>query len=91
MSVTFEISAPLQRFTDGQSRVVVEGPDVQTVLDSLWQQFPELKQRVLTPNGDLFPYLLLFQNGEKLPRKNLTSIPLADGDRLELVGLAEGG
>lgn len=91
MSVTFEIPAPLWRFTNGQSTVVVEGEDVQTMLNNVWQQFPELKTRVLTSDGKLFPYLLLFQNGEKLPREEFASIPLTDGDRLELVGLAEGG
>jgi hypothetical protein len=91
MSVTFEIPAPLLRFTGGQSRVVIEGGDVQAVLDGVWRQFPELQQRMLTPSGELFPYLLLFHNGEKLSREGFASMPLADGDRLELIGLAEGG
>jgi sulfur carrier protein ThiS len=50
-----------------------------------------LKSRVLNRAGNFHPYLLLFLNDQKLPRSGFETLPLSEGDRLEIVALAEGG
>ena len=91
MSVTVELPSALERYSDGQTLVQIEAADAQAVLDRLWERFPDLRMRVLDRDGLIYPYLLLFRNGDKLPRTGLDAIPVTDGDRLELVALAEGG
>jgi molybdopterin molybdotransferase len=46
---------------------------------------------VLDPSRRLHPYLLLFLDGEQVPRASLRSTRVRAGQRLELVGAAEGG
>jgi len=91
MSVIFEVPVALVRYSNSQISLELEGENVQETLDNLWLRFPELRKRVLDDTGELFPYLLLFRNGRKLPRNDFSSIAVVNGDKLELIALAEGG
>lgn len=91
MPVTVELPAALTRYSNDQSALTIDAATVQDALDELWKTFPELRPRVADENGELYPYLLLIHNQQHLPRKHLDNVPLADGDRLEIVALAEGG
>ncbi len=89
--IQLEIPAALKRLTDEQEAVSVEADTVGQALGELWKRFPKLQSRVLASNGEVFPYLLLFHNGQKLSRADFATHPLNDGDTLEIVALAEGG
>ena len=91
MPVLVEIPHAISRYSEEETAVAIEGSTVGEVLDGLWERFPNLKSRVLDRSGGFHPYLLLFQNGQKLPRSGFQNLPLAEGDRLEIVALAEGG
>ncbi len=91
MAITVEIPHAISRYSEEETQVDLEGQTVGEVLGSLWEKYPPLKTRVLDREGRLYAYLLLFQNDQKLPRENLMNFPLQDGDRLEIVALAEGG
>ena len=91
MGVVLELPAVLSRYSDGKTAVSVDSGSVASVLEELWLMYPQLQRRVMNKNSELFPYLLLFHNGQKLARKNLTETSVADGDTLEIVALAEGG
>ncbi|MBW3539156.1 MAG: MoaD/ThiS family protein [Planctomycetes bacterium] len=89
--VILEIPHALSRLSDDVTDVPLEGSTVGEVLDALWERFPKLKSRVLDRNGHVHPYLLLMHNDEMLPRADVAAVPLSNGDRLEIVALAEGG
>ncbi len=91
MAITVEIPHAISRYSEEETQVFLEGQTVGEVLGRLWEKYPALKTRVLDREGRLYAYLLLFQNDQKLPRENLMNHPLQDGDRLEIVALAEGG
>lgn len=91
MAIVVEIPHAISRYSDEETQVLLEGSTVGEVLTALWDRFPNLKTRVLNREGNLHAYLLLFQNDEKLPRANVGDRPLNEGDRLEIVALAEGG
>lgn len=91
MAVTVEIPHAISRYSDDETEVEVEASTVGEALGSLWERFPKLKTRVLDREGNLHAYLLLFLNDEKLPRAGIENRPVQEGDRLEIVALAEGG
>ncbi len=91
MAVLVEIPHAISRYSDEETAVRIEGATVGEVLEALWRRFPKLKTRVLDREGRFYPYLLLFQNDEKLPRSGFEHLPVRESDRLEIVALAEGG
>ena len=91
MTILVEIPHAISRYSDDQNEIRLEGSTVGEVLDALWNRFPKLQSRVLDRAGNFHPYLLLFQNDQKLPRSSFTNHPVSEGDRLEIVALAEGG
>jgi molybdopterin converting factor small subunit len=91
MIVTVELPSALARYADGQKSVVVAGDNVRAVFDVLWQQHPQLRGRVLDKQDQLYPYLILFKNNERLGPRELREITLQDGDKLEIMTLAGGG
>ena len=90
-AVLVEIPHAISRYSDDQTAVRIEGSTVGEVLESLWERFPNLRSRVLDREGNFHPYLLLFLNDQKLPRSGFELQALSEGDRLEIVALAEGG
>lgn len=90
-AILVEIPHAISRYSEDRNEVHLEGSTVGEVLDALWQRFPNLRSRVLDRAGNFHPYLLLFQNDRKLPRTSFTDLPVCEGDRLEIVALAEGG
>lgn len=93
MPVTVTVRLPefLRRYGGGESDVAARGATVGDALADLFRTRPDLRVRVVDAQGAVFPYLLVFRNGDEVPRAALTSAALADGDRLEIVAGAEGG
>lgn len=57
-------------------------------LARLVEQYPALKPELFEPEGGLdWSYLVLI-NGVAVPRERCLQIPLGDGDRLSLLGVA---
>ncbi len=91
MPVTIELPEDLIRYANGQSLIAVSGQTVGEVLAALFALHPDLQPRLIDRRGELFPYLPLFLNGQKLSSRNDSTIAVADGDRLEVIVLASGG
>lgn len=86
-----EIPHALFRFTEERNEVAVSGETLGEALDDLWRQFPKLRSRVLGENGEIYPYLLLFHNNEKVERANFDQTTITPDDKIEIVAMAEGG
>ncbi len=91
MNVTVELPSALARYARGQRSVVATGENVRVLFDALWQQHPQLRGRVLDKRDQLYPYLVLLKNNERLGPQDLRTITLQDGDKLEIMTLAGGG
>lgn len=89
--ITFEVPSVLRRYTADQAALEVDARDAAEALERVLAHWPDLRSRVLDPHGRVFPYLLLFRNGDEVPRGGLAAVVLADGDVVEMVGAAEGG
>jgi sulfur-carrier protein len=91
VTVTVHLPEFLRRYGGGAADVAAHGATVGDVLADLFRTRPDLRVRVVDAQGAVFPYLLVFRNGDEVPRAALMSSALADGDRIEIVAGAEGG
>jgi len=91
MSVQLTIPSSLTRYADGHSKFNLSGLSVAEVLDLLIEQHPDLKIRLRDERGNLYSYLPMFRNEEKLPLSGLDKVSVQDGDSLEIITLASGG
>ena len=91
MGVELQIPSAICRFCDGQTSFEFEGSDLAVLLEQLWARYPKLRSRLLDRNDKLFPYFLLMHNDRQLAGRNLNDVHVADGDRVTIIALAEGG
>ena len=89
--VTVHLPEFLRRYGGGEADLAAQGATVGDVLADLFRTRPDLRVRVVDAKGALFPFLVLVRNGAELARGDALRATLEDGDRLEIVGGAEGG
>lgn len=76
----------------GEERAArVRGRSVGEALAALVSRHPGLRSRLRDGNGKLRPSVLFFLNSEDIRSKQGEDTPLADGDTLTIVPVADGG
>jgi molybdopterin synthase sulfur carrier subunit len=91
MPVRVLIPTPLQRLTDNQGEVVVEGGDVREVIGNLERQFPGVKARLCDENGALRRFVNIYINEEDIRFLKGEATALKDGDEVSIVPAIAGG
>ncbi len=91
MCVLLELPSALARYAGGKKSLTVSGDTVHALVAALFQDYPQLRIRMLDKNNQLYPYLILIKNNLRLSPQDLGNIPLKDGDTLEVMTLAGGG
>jgi molybdopterin synthase sulfur carrier subunit len=91
MPVRVLIPTPLQRLTDNQGEVVVEGSDVREVIGNLEVQFPGVKARLCDENGALRRFVNIYINEEDIRFLKGEATALKDGDEVSIVPAIAGG
>jgi sulfur-carrier protein len=91
MAVRVLIPTPLQRLTDNQAEVVVEGSDVREVIGNLEGKFPGVKARLCDENGALRRFVNIYINEEDIRFLKGEATPLKDGDEVSIVPAIAGG
>ncbi|MBA7591115.1 Sulfur carrier protein CysO [subsurface metagenome] len=90
MSVIVNLHPGLQRFTNGQATVKVEGNTVGQCLDGLAKQFPGIKSRLLDKKGKLLNYIDIYVNQESAYPEELAKA-VRDGDEIHITLIIAGG
>ncbi len=91
MAVRVLIPTPLQRLTQNQAEVSVEGGDIQEVISNLEARFPGVKARLCDENGTLRRFVNIYINEEDIRFLKGESTPLKDGDEVSIVPAIAGG
>jgi hypothetical protein len=89
--VVVEVPPEFKRYAGGGNLFEQEGSNVGEVLDGLLLRHPDLKVRLMNDRGELYSYLPIFLNQDKLPERGYRSRVVNDGDRLEVIAIASGG
>lgn len=91
MSVKVRIPGIWRGLTDGESAPAFAGDTVGAVLRQLTERYPEMRDRLFTPLGELKAYLHIFLNQVDIRSLEELDTPTLDGDELLLLMAVAGG
>jgi len=89
--VTVLIPAPLRHFADADSELSVEARTVREALTAIGAGREALLARILTPEGELRPYVNVFVGERNARRLEGLETALADGDVIAIIPAVAGG
>ena len=94
LAVKVKLYATLRQIA-GQKTIDVDlaaGATVADLLDAVLARHPEMKTDLLDENGDLFPHVHLFVNGQDAPLlEQALETPIASDDEIDLFPATGGG
>jgi adenylyltransferase/sulfurtransferase len=85
------IPTSLRPHVDGNRVVEVDGDSVGAVLESLADQYPDLKSHLYDDKGGLASFINVFVNDENIRDRDGERTTLADRDEILLVPAMAGG
>ncbi|MGA2757475.1 MAG: ubiquitin-like small modifier protein 1 [Solirubrobacteraceae bacterium] len=91
MAVTVKIPTQLRSATGGESVASVEGATVSEVLDGLFVQFGELRERIADEDGGLRRFVNVYLSGEDIRFLDGVATRVPDGAELTILPAVAGG
>lgn len=90
MAVTVKIPAQLRPVVDNQATVQATGTTVSEVLDSLYEQFPDLQDRI-SENGELRRFVNVYVADEDIRFGDGIDTAVAEGSEVTILPAVAGG
>lgn len=90
MAVTVKIPTQLRAATDGEATAEVEGSTVGEVLDSLYDRYGELRDRI-AEDGGLRRFVNVYVGGEDIRFLDGLDTIVSDGDEVTILPAVAGG
>ena len=90
MAVLVKIPTQLRAVTDGEAEAEVEGGTVGEVLDSLFDRFGDLRERICD-DGDLRRFVNVYVGGEDIRFGDGLETAVGDGDEVTILPAVAGG
>ncbi len=91
MSAIIEIPSALQKYTNNQDEIVVEGATVGEAFEGLCQQYQELKQHLYEENGKVRSFINVYLNDEDIRNAQNLDTRVEPGDNIQIVPSIAGG
>lgn len=91
MSIKVKIPTPLQKLTQGQAEVEVDGSNLKELIDGLDKKFPGIKARLYDENGRLHRFINFYVNEEDVRFLQQDQTPLKEGDEVSILPAIAGG
>jgi MoaD family protein len=91
MAVTVKIPTQLRSAAGGSSEATVEGGTVADVLDGLFDQFDELRERIAEGDGSLRRFVNIYVGGEDIRFLDGLATTVADGGEVTILPAVAGG
>jgi MoaD family protein len=91
MAVTVRIPTQLRSATGGESVASVQGATVSEVLDELFAQFGELRERISDEQGGLRRFVNVYLAGEDIRVLDGVATAVPDGAELTILPAVAGG
>lgn len=93
MSLLFHIPGALREFTAGRATVKVEAPGgtVYDALSALCAQYPGVRDRVLTEQGQVRQHINIFIGNEDVRYTGGLATKVADASEISIVPAVSGG
>jgi molybdopterin synthase sulfur carrier subunit len=91
MPVTVKIPTQLRPAAGGASEAQLQGTTVQEVLEGLFSQYGELRERIADEDGSLRRFVNVYLSGEDIRFLDGLATPVADGAELTILPAVAGG
>lgn len=91
MAVTVKIPTQLRAAAGGASQTEVEGTNVGEVLDSLFEAFTELRERISDEQGTLRRFVNVYVGGEDIRFLDGLETEVPDGAEVTILPAVAGG
>jgi MoaD family protein len=90
MRITVNIPIILRPLTNDQKRIEITGLDVLEVIDQIEQQFPGVKEKLIT-EGQAHRFVNIYVNDNDIRFSDGLSTSLQDGDSITILPSVAGG
>ena len=91
MAVTVKLPTQLRGVAGGATEVASSGASVGEVLEGLYSQHPELRDRIAEPDGELRRFVNVYKAGEDIRFLEGLQTPVTDGEELTILPAVAGG
>lgn len=91
MAVKVRIPTPLQKLTNNQAEVAIEGKTVGELIEKLNATYPGFKQRVCDETGKVRRFVNIFLNDEDIRFLAKEATSVKDGDEVSIIPAIAGG
>ncbi len=91
MAVTVRIPTQLRSATGGEAAAEVEGETVGEVLDGLYEEFPELRERISEAGAGLRRFVNVYLGEEDVRFLEGLDTEVEDGDEVTILPAVAGG
>jgi molybdopterin synthase sulfur carrier subunit len=91
MAVTVRIPTPLQRLTNNQAEVRVEGSTVRELLTAMEAQFPGIQERLCDESGRLRRFVNVYVADEDIRFQQNEETPVPEGAEVSIIPAIAGG
>jgi molybdopterin converting factor small subunit len=91
MAVTVRIPTQLRSATGGASEAQLDGGTVSEVLDALFEEFSELRERISDDAGGLRRFVNVYLGGEDIRFLDGVATSVPDGAELTILPAVAGG
>ncbi len=88
---TLHIPTPLRPYTEGQSKIDLDGKDIASVLSQLVEEFPTVRSYIYDEQDHIRPYVNMFLNGEDVRNLQGDETLVGKDDKVRIVPSIAGG
>lgn len=91
MSVTVKLPTQLRAAAGGAATVEADGATVAAVLDGVYAQHPELRERIAGADGELRRFVNVYVGGEEIRHLDGLGTAVGAGDEVQILPAVAGG
>ena len=91
MSVTINLPTILSRLAEGERAIAASGSTLREVVADVSSRYPALAPRLVSENGELYPFISFYLNDEDVRFAGGLAAPVRDGDEVTIVSAVAGG
>ena len=91
MAVNVRVPTPLQKLTGDKSEVKAEGANVKEVIDNLEKNYPGIKERLYSEDGELRRFINIYINEEDIRFLNSDETEVKADDVISIIPAIAGG
>ncbi len=91
MGVKVRVPTPLQKLTGDKSEVSAEGKTIKEVIDNMEGNFPGIKERLYSEEGELRKFINIYINEEDIRFLQSDDTEVNDNDVISIIPAIAGG